>query len=1036
MKRFAVLLAFALLPVQPVRAQDAGTIAGTVTARESTTPLAGARISLLGTRLGASTGSDGRYALPSVPPGTYHLRVRLIGYAPAEQLDVVVAAGQTVTTDFRLEAQAVQLDEIVAIGYAEVQRRDVTGSVASASGADVLLKAAPTTAVSNALQGKAPGVQVVVNSGIPGSGASVRIRGTASISANSEPLYVVDGVPAVQGSGSQDPTYNPLNEINPNDIESIDFLKDASATAIYGARGANGVVLIRTKRGTRGEDRVTIESSYGIQHVTKRIPVLGAQEFAELVNEGYVNAGRALPRYCRSGLPGCDTVPEHPIWTSPTYNYPEMMLRTAPQQNHAITFSGGDDKTRYLISGNYLSQEGVVINSGFERYGIRLNLDRTLSDRFRTGTSVSLTRIDQALNRTENGGIGAGARGILSAMNFDPSLPPKDSIGEWNQRAIMGEQLENPLANTLELVDKRNEWRVVGNVFGELDVTDALRLKGSVGTNAHFWRNPYFAPRTIAPGADNAGEAAMYSGHERELTGETTVNYRRSLGPGSLDVLGGFSVQTYQNDSDSAYAENFPADEIAWYDLGAASGRRVVDTDFSDWALVSYLGRLNYNVLDRYLFTLTARRDGSSRFGVNNKWAFFPSAAFAWRVSDEPFMPDRTIFNDLKLRISYGTTGNQAVTQYQSLSRLSTRFIGLGTTEGLTLAPSNAMPNPDLKWETKTEFNAGIDAGFANNRVQVTFDVYHSVTRDLLLVTDVPRTSGYDTQLRNIGSVKNRGVELGISTLNLQTAKVSWRSSLNLSANRNRVVGLGGQDFVFPGTSRYGWFLDSHASHIVKVGEPLGAIYGYQVNGLWQQGDACYLTDASQCAAGEYKVADLNADGKIDLDDRTILGYSDPKFYGGLTNNLTYGPFTLDAFVTFSYGNKIANVSNVFTMLSTGFMNERAEVKDRWTPQHTDTDIPRANNARPRRLYSTFVEDGSFLRLQTVTLGYQVPSGLIRGVSSARLYLTGQNLFVLSDYSGFDPEVNSIGGDSRFRGVDSGAYPRARVVNVGVSLAF
>jgi TonB-dependent starch-binding outer membrane protein SusC len=848
---------------------------------------------------------------------------------------------------------------------------------------------------------------------------------------------VVDGVPAVQGSGSQDPTYNPLNEINPNDIESIDFLKDASATAIYGARGANGVVLIRTKRGTRGEDRVTIESSYGIQHVTKRIPVLGAQEFAELVNEGYVNAGRALPRYCRSGLPGCDTVPEHPIWTSPTYNYPEMMLRTAPQQNHAITFSGGDDKTRYLISGNYLSQEGVVINSGFERYGIRLNLDRTLSDRFRTGTSVSLTRIDQALNRTENGGIGAGARGILSAMNFDPSLPPKNDKGEWNQRAIMGEQLENPLANTLELVDKRNEWRVVGNIFGELDVTDALRLKGSVGTNAHFWRNPYFAPRTIAPGADNAGEAAMYSGHERELTSETTVNYRRSLGPGSLDVLGGFSVQTYQNDSDSAYAENFPADDIAWYDLGAASGRRVVDTDFSDWALVSYLGRLNYNVLDRYLFTLTARRDGSSRFGVNNKWALFPSAAFAWRISDEPFMQDRTPFSDLKLRVSYGKTGNQAVTQYQSLGRLSTRFLGLGMgTEGLTLAPSNAQPNPDLKWETKTEFNAGIDAGFANNRVQVTFDVYHSVTRDLLLVTDVPRTSGYDTQLRNIGSVKNRGVELGISTLNLQTAKVSWRSSLNLSANRNRVVGLGGQDFVFPGTSRYGWFLDSHASHIVKVGEPLGAIYGYQVNGLWQQGDACYLTDASQCAAGEYKVADLNADGKIDLDDRTILGYSDPKFYGGLTNNLTYGPFTLDAFVTFSYGNKIANVSNVFTMLSTGFMNERAEVKDRWTPQHTDTDIPRANNARPRRLYSTFVEDGSFLRLQTVTLGYQVPSGLIRGVSSARLYLTGQNLFVLSDYSGFDPEVNSIGGDSRFRGVDSGAYPRARVVNVGVSLAF
>src|SRR5919106_704854 len=367
------------------------------------------------------TGPDGRYVIQGVPAGTYQVRARTIGYALGEASNVVVVAGQTATVDFRLETQAIQLSEVVSIGYATVERRDVTGSVASAMGDEVLLKAAPTTAVSNALQGKAPGVHVVVNSGIPGSGASVRVRGTASISATSEPLYVIDGVPAVQGTSSQDPTYNPLNEINPNDIEAIEILKDASATAIYGARGAGGVVLITTKRGRPSDDRVTIETGYGVQEITKRIPVLGAQEFATLVNEAYLNSGRTEVRYCRAGLPGCAGEPDDSIWIAPTYNYPAMLLRSAPQQNHAMTITGGDDRTRYLLSANYLDQEGILINSAFQRTGLRLNLDREASDRFRLGTSVSLTRVAQDLNRTENGGIGASARGILAAMNFDPS---------------------------------------------------------------------------------------------------------------------------------------------------------------------------------------------------------------------------------------------------------------------------------------------------------------------------------------------------------------------------------------------------------------------------------------------------------------------------------------------------------------------------------------------------------------------------------------------------------------------------------------
>jgi TonB-dependent starch-binding outer membrane protein SusC len=1036
MRHVVVLLTAALLPLQVARAQETGWITGAVTATESGTALSGATINVPGTALGATSGPDGRYAIANVPAGTYRVRARLIGYATAVDTGVVVTAGDTSTAHFRLQQQAIQLETVVAIGYATVQRKDVTGAVASASGEDVLLKAAPTGAVSNALQGKAPGVQVVVNSGIPGSGASVRVRGTASITANSEPLYVVDGLPAMQGTGSDNPTYNPLNEIDPKEIESIQILKDASATAVYGSRGANGVILINTKRGQRGEDRVTLESSYGAQTISKQVPVLTGPQYRTLVNEATKNA---------FGTP--DTaLPFSPaqIANAQTYNYPGMLLRTAAQQNHSLTLSGGDARTRYLLSGNFLSQDGILINTGFQRYGLRFNLDRDVSERFRLGTNLSVARVKQAINWTENGGIGASARGILAAMNFDPALPPRNANGDWNLRAIMGEQLENPLANISEVTDQRNEWRLVGSVFGEVDVSPALRLRTTVGSNIHFFRDPYFAPRTVAPGASVQGSATENTGYDREFINENTVTYHRVLGRSTLDVLGGASVQTAVVDSGPyAHAERFPLDAIEWYNLGYGATQQQVGSLYQDWALLSMFGRVNYSLRDRYLFTVTARRDGSSRFGKNNKWATFPSAAFAWRLSDEPFMHDRGPFTDLKLRVSYGATGNQAVRPYQSLPTMVAAALSITPGQQfVALRPSLTKANPDLRWETTRQFNVGIDAGLFDNRFTLTLDAYRSVTKDLLLLVDLPRFSGYANQLQNIGSVLNRGVELGLSTLNVQRGKLTWRSTLNLSANRNKVLDLGGQPYILPGTSRYGWFIDGNESFIVQVGRPLGSIYGYKVNGLWQQGDVCNLKDIKSgtrnpdCTAGEYKIADVDGDSLITGADRTILGSTEPKFFGGFGNNVAWGPFTLDVFFNFSYGNKIANVNNVFSELATGFMNERVEVLDRWTPQHTNTTVPRANNSRPRRLYSTFVEDGSYLRLQTITLAYQVPAGIVPGARAARLYLTGQNLFVLTRYSGFDPEVNSIGGDSRFRGVDAGAYPRARVVNVGMTVSF
>ena len=470
-----------------------------------------------------------------------------------------------------------------------------------------------------------------------------------------------------------------------------------------------------------------------------------------------------------------------------------------------------------------------------------------------------------------------------------------------------------------------------------------------------------------------------------------------------------------------------------WYD--AARTLRPSSSGATNWALVSYLGRANYSLKDKYLFTVTGRTDGSSRFGHNNKWAFFPSAAFAWRVSEEPFMQRQSLFGDLKVRLSYGKTGNQAVDPYNSLSRLGICWYSLAGTEINALCPSGTRGNPDLKWETQRQLNVGIDATVLRGRIAFSVDAYHSVTNDLLLSVPLPATSGFSSQLRNIGSVQNNGVELSVTTVNVSTGRLAWRSTLNVAHNRSRVLDLGTATQIFPGV-RGGGFVEGGQTHIVRVGEPLGAIFGFKTIGLWQQGDTCPLTNAADCTPGEYKIVDVNGDGKIDLNDRTIVGYADPKLYGGLSNSLSYGPFSLDVFMNFSYGNQVVDMSRVFNGLSTGFMNERADVLNRWTPQNTNTDIPRANFARPRRIYSALVEDGSFLRLQTLTLGYQLPSRLLRGAKAGRVYITGQNLLIATNYTGFDPEVNSMGGDPRTRGVDDGAYPRSRVWNFGVSLTF
>ncbi len=1027
MRRLLSLTALFLLWTGDVTAQEVtGTIVGTVRDEASGGAIDNAEVWLDGTRFHTISRDDGRFLMVGVMPGTYTVRVSRIGFAAGE-LAVTVVAGETTEVAFDLTVQAINLDAIVATGYGSASRRELTGAVSSISGDDVAVPAAPTLTVSNALQGRAAGVHVLTASGLPGAGASVRVRGTNSITANSEPLYVVDGVPVVQGTASTDPTQNPLVTINPNDIASVEILKDASATAIYGARGANGVILVTTKGGGEDGNVITVESSYGTQQISKDIDVLTARQYRELRNEAMANVGQA-PQY----------TPEE-VFDASTTNYPSLLVRDAPQQNHAITFSGIEGVTKYLVSANLMEQDGIIRGTDFQRYSGRVNLERNFTDSFRGGTNFSVSRVRHNLSQVEAGQLAGNSRGMLAAMVYDPALPVRDESGNYIRRAVLGEFIDNPVATVNELVDQRNETRFIGSIFGEYAPISGLRVSNRFAVNSWDAYNPYYAPSSIQQGFLTNGSANIWQGRSTELLNESLVNYERNgVGPGDLALLGGFTYQDSDFDFTNVGAADFLVEDPMWNSLQGGAQRPTVSSGTSEWTLVSYFTRANYNLSDRYLLTVTGRYDGSSRFGENNKWAFFPSAALAWRVIDEGFMQGQSVFDDLKLRVSYGKTGNQAVDPYNSLAGMEVTENAIGSVNTIAFAPGSRSPNPDLKWETTTQHNVGLDMSFLGGRLSTALDVYRATTDDLLLLVNMPFTSGFADQLRNIGSVKNTGIELSVNSVNVRAGAFSWQTSFNVAANRNEVTSIDARDFIESGADRWGWAVGGN-SHVIMPGEPLGAIYGYNVLGLWQPGDTCDVAEPRptlDCVPGELHIEDVNGDGRIDPDDRTIIGHAEPDFYGGFNNSFTYGPFTLDAFMTFSVGNDVVNASNAFLMNSTGQMNERAEVLDRWTPENTDTDIPRANANRRTLLYSTLVEDGTFLRLQSLTLTYQLPESLLRGARSGRIYVTGQNLFTLTDYTGYDPEVNSLNGSPSARGLDVGAYPRARIWNVGVSVSF
>ena len=1011
----------ALVPAEresrTAKVEQTGTITGIVRASESGEALPGAIVTVVGTRFGATTGNDGRYTIRGLTPGSVLVNARRIGYS-LDTARVTVVADQSVTADFSLRVLAVQLNEVVAVGYGTQTRREITGAVSSISSEEISRQ--PVQSIDQALLGRAPGVQVVTSSGQPGAGAMVRVRGGNSISAGNDPLYVVDGVPIVaNANGANTSTLesqgmsglSPIASISPDDIESIDILKDASATAIYGARAANGVILITTKRGHAGENRTSLNAYYGTQEVRHKLDLMNAQQFAQLVNTAYTNAGQAAP-YSPAQITAFGNGTD---WQN-------AIFRSAPVSNVDLSFSGGDDNTKYYVSGNLLRNQGVVIGTNMNRGSFRLNLDQDVSNRFRIGNRLSFTRSQGQI--LPNGGNGQETSSvILNAILAPPTLPVYTSSGEYfiDVNPLTGRPFSNPVATARLITNKELQNRLIGNGYAEYDLLKALTLRSTFGVDYLGSTQDYYSPANTYPGRNYGGYGSRGSAETTTWLNENTVHYNRQAWRAStLDLLGGVTFQRTQATNISGTAQGFLTDRLTVNGLNTGSTFVGVWTGSPHSSLLSYFARANWDVADRYLFTATGRVDGSSKFGEGNQYGFFPSAAVAWRASNESFIKNLGWFDDLKLRASYGRTGNQDIGNYASLATLGSTVYVFGGQRAVGYVPSS-LANPDLKWETTDQADVGLDVAVLKNRLFVNADYYDKRTHDLLLYVNVPATSGFSSSLQNVGSVRNKGFELGVNTVNL-AGTFGWTSGLNLAWNRNKVLNLGVNDQLI-GPAGVGAGANQNPT-ILKVGEPINSFYGWVYTGM-------------QNGQPQYK--DLNGDGDITDDDRTIIGNAQPNYTGGLQNRFTWKNLALSVFLQWSVGNKIYNINRALLTSAAGNANQFADVLQ--NAGNNGSPTPKIGNTFDSHPSTLFVENGTYLRGKNIRLDWSVPSrwistGRFGSLSSLGFYVSAQNFFTNTKYTGFDPEITEYAGSNLAQGFDFGTYPQPRQITFGLTTSF
>ncbi|GAB3649916.1 TonB-dependent receptor [Echinicola sediminis] len=981
-------------------------------------PLPGAAILEKNTTNGTVTDIDGQFSLNVSGPNAV-LEISYVGFLKQE----VLLNGRS-KIDVVLSTDMESLEEVVVVGYGTVKKSDLTGSVASVSSEE--LNKTPISSLDQGLQGRVAGVEITQNSGAPGGAASVKIRGGNSLSTSNEPLYVIDGFPIVAGGsapGSTGPQnseggqLNPLATINPNDIASIEVLKDASATSIYGARGANGVILITTKKGERGKTKINYNSYYGVQDITKKLDLMNSEQFLELNN--LINPG-AL-----DGIEYHDT------------DWQDVIFRKAPIQNHQLSFAGGSEKTLFNLSFNYFSQDGIIENSDFERISSRLNLENELHDRVKIGVNLNYNYV------VSNGAI-TGSRyesentGTVTAALFAPPIfSPYTDQGDYTYFGDINSNFElaaNPLALT-QVLNRSTNTRLLSNFYVNVEIAKGLTYRGNIGVDIFHDRKDSYTGTDLPLGRLNGGVAGIGNLDQNSLIHESVLNYSKKIGEvHDFNITGVFSTQRFTGVNALAGGSELSTDLLVNNNLGLVSNRDV-SSNKSSWRLDSWTGRLNYILFDKYLFTLTGRADGSSRFGQNNKWGFFPSAAFAWRAKEEAFLINSELISDLKLRMSYGVTGNANIPLYQSFPRLTSGSnYNFGQALNIGISPAG-VANPDIKWERTNQVDVGMDIGFLDNRLMLTLDYYHKQTKDLLISRRIPASSGFNTVFGNFGEIENKGVELGVNAVVVDKA-FTWEVSGNFSRNRNKILKITGEvDEVIPtGDGGVGAFANGS---LLKVGYPVGTFYGYVWDGIWQTTDDIAGSHMPSAQPGDAKYADVNGDGSFSAADRKIIGDPNPDYIFGFTNNFRYKGFDLSVFLQGNVGNDVFFNRRMLIESATFGSNQLAAVVNHWSPENPSNDYVRPSQSGRLLQSSKYIEDGSFVRLKNVQLGYTFGLEQVNWLSRLRLYTSLTNLVTWTDYSGYDPELNTTGVNNVTNfGIDRDPYPRAKTYLLGVQVTF
>ncbi|WP_338869143.1 TonB-dependent receptor [Spirosoma sp. SC4-14] len=1014
-----------LLTLGQLLAQTSSLVTGRVT-DEGGQPLPGVTVLVKNSSNGTTTNGEGIYRL-SVPTGNATLVISYVGYLSQE-----VAVNSRSTIDVQLAPGDKTLSEVVVVGYGTQQKKDLTGAIATVGARDI--QKVPVSGFDQALKGQVAGLQITNTSGAPGGNTSVLIRGISSITGGNEPLYVIDGFP-VNNAGFG----NPLNTINPGDIESIDVLKDASATAIYGSRGSNGVIIITTKQGKSGKAKIEVNAYMGFQQVTKKIEMMNAQEYASWVTEArnasyldnVVGANINDPNSKRASSYQIPAIFQDPSKLTTT-DWQDAIFRTAPIQNYQISASGGTDNFRYALSGSYFNQQGIIISSGLQRYTFRANLEGKLSDKVSIGVNLTPSYTDQNDVNAEGH---YGALGILSAaQSMPPFVPVYNADGSYSSYIVVTEgqpSIANPVQIANEYKIHPSQFRILGNAFATYSILKDLKLRVTFGTDINQFKRRNWTPNTINPSNPSTAEAR--NGEDNSWLNENTLNYKRQFNDHSIDAIIGYTAQRSYSNLTIATAGNFPDNLIPNINGGTVtSGSESTQI----YTLQSFLARVNYGYKDKYLITATLRRDGSSRFGANNRWGTFPSASVGWRVSEEGFMKGQSVVSDLKLRASYGLTGNNAIGNYRAIGQLS----GANYVIGDVLTPGlgrSSFTNPELGWESTTQVDVGLDFSLLNSRLSFTADYYRKVNSNMLFTIQTPAVTGLTSAVVNLGKVENKGVELSLSSRNLVGA-FKWNTNMNITFNRNKVLQMSTDAERILSASG-----GRPAYAVTQAGYPIGSFFGRRFLGIFRtEEEAKAYTVQPNAHAGDVKWKDIDGNGVINDNDKEVIGSPYPKYYFGFNNTFTYKGFSLDIMTSGQVGQQVYN--NSFYLNNSGVQNNAQYVYDnRWvSPDQPGNGLfgraIRGGKNDNTQYSSVYLFDASFWRIRNVTLAYALPNTLVNrlGLGGVRVYATATNLYTFTSYFGYDPETNISGDSFTSFGLDFGAYPQARTVTFGVNLSF